>query len=278
VKIIDYRHDGIIVICVILDSCAIIRGICKSNKYLNQDPREVSDLTDIILLQQRIGIIFTSPSLLELALVHSSFINENPTKARASNERLEFLGDAVLGLIIAESLYQEYPDAPEGDLTRLRSALVRRETLAEAARLIHLGEYLFLGNGEEAGGGRDKPANLAGAFEALVAAIYLDRGLAEAGKFIRVLFGPEMYMQAHQGIITDYKSKLQEIMQARKGIAPEYQLISATGPDHDRQFTIEVKIGDIVLGRGKGKSKKIAEMEAARIALEKQSEKRSNPD
>jgi ribonuclease III len=226
-------------------------------------------LPDLTLLQQTIGITFKTPALLELAMVHSSYINENPAEAPISNERLEFLGDAVLGLIIAESLYQEYPDSPEGDLTRLRSSLVRRETLADAARGINLGDYLFLGNGEESGGGREKPANLAGVFESLVAAIYLDQGLEKARSFIQTLFGPEMYKQMQQGALADHKSKLQEIMQAERQITPEYHLISATGPDHDRQFTVEVRTGESVLGRGKGKSKKTAEMEAARIALEK---------
>jgi ribonuclease III len=227
-------------------------------------------LADLVLLQQSINITFNNPALLELAMIHSSYINENPAKAPASNERLEFLGDAVLGLIIAESLYQEYPDSPEGDMTRLRSALVRRETLAEIARTINLGDYLSLGNGEESGGGRDKSANLAGAFESLIAAIYLDKGLEETRVFIRNLFGTGMYKQAHQGVVTDYKSKLQEMMQAERQITPEYHLISATGPDHDRQFTVAVKIGDSVLGQGTGKSKKTAEMEAAKIALERQ--------
>jgi ribonuclease III len=230
---------------------------------------EGPDLPDLTLLQQTIGITFKTPALLELAMVHSSYINENPAEAPTSNERLEFLGDAVLGLIIAESLYQEYPDSPEGDLTRLRSSLVRRETLADVAHLINLGDYLFLGNGEESGGGRDKPANLAGAFESLIAAIYLDQGLDAARNFIKSFFGSEMHKQVQGGALADYKSKLQEIMQAERQITPEYQLISATGPDHDRQFTVEVRIGESVLGRGKGKSKKTAEMEAARSALEK---------
>jgi ribonuclease III len=227
-------------------------------------------VVDLIGFQEKIGITFNTPALLELALVHSSYINENPAKAPASNERLEFLGDAVLGLVIAKSLYQKYPESPEGDLTRFRSSLVRRETLADIARSIHLGEYLYLGNGEEAGGGRDKPANLAGVFEALIAAIYLDRGLNTAEDFILTLFNPEIFKQALRGAVMDYKSRLQEIMQAERQITPEYLLINATGPDHDRQFTVEVRIRDTVLGRGKGKSKKAAEMEAARIALEKQ--------
>jgi ribonuclease III len=227
-------------------------------------------VVDLTRLQEKLGITFRTPALLELALVHSSYINENPAKAPASNERLEFLGDAVLGLVIAKSLYQKYPDSPEGDLTRFRSSLVRRETLADMARVIHLGDYLSMGNGEEAGGGRDKPANLAGAFEALIAAIYLDRGVKTAEDVLLSLFQIEISQQALQGAVTDYKSRLQEIMQAERQITPEYHIISATGPDHDRQFTVEVRIKDIVLGKGKGKSKKAAEMEAARIALENQ--------
>ncbi len=227
-------------------------------------------MVDLKHFQEYIGINFKTPSLLELALVHSSYINENPAKAPASNERMEFLGDAVLGLVITKNLYQKYPDSPEGDLTRFRSHLVRRETLADLARSIHLGKYLYLGNGEEAGGGRDKPANLAGAFEALIAAVYLDRGLDAAEEFIMKLFNPEIFKQSLIGTVTDYKSRLQERMQAEKQITPEYHLVSATGPDHDRQFTIEVKIKDMILGQGKGKSKKAAEMEAARVALDNQ--------
>jgi ribonuclease III len=225
-------------------------------------------LADLSLLQQKLGITFSDPVLLELALIHSSYINENPGIAPASNERLEFLGDAVLGLVMAEKLYLKFPDSAEGELTRLRSALVRRETLAQVSELIDLGDFLYLGNGEEAGGGRKKPANLAGAFESLIAAIFLDRGLTTARKFILKLFGPEIDRQAHEGAGTDYKSKLQEILQAERQITPGYQLVKAVGPDHAKQFTIEVKAGDTVLGTGTGMSKKAAEMEAARSALE----------
>ena len=231
-------------------------------------------MADLALLQQKIGLHFDNLALLDLALVHSSYINENPGVAPASNERLEFLGDAVLGLVIAESLYQDFPGSPEGDLTRLRSALVRRETLAQIAGTIELGDYLYLGNGEEGGGGRNKPANLAGAFEALIAAIYLDRGLDAARNFITRLFGEEMYDLAQQALTTDYKSKLQEIIQAEKQITPIYEILEAIGPDHARQFTVEVRAEDQVLGRGTGKSKKAAEMEAARIALKNLTGKR----
>ncbi len=225
-------------------------------------------MAELISLQKNMGISFNNPSLLEQALIHSSYINENAGIAPASNERLEFLGDAVLGLVIAEKLFQEYPESAEGQLTRLRSALVRRETLARIADTINLGEYLMLGKGEEAGGGRNKPANLAGAFESLVAAIYFDRGLEITRKFILKLFGQEIHKQAQLIAGTDYKSQLQEIIQARHEPAPSYHLIEAIGPDHDKQFTVEVRAGKNVVGRGSGKSKKAAEMEAARAVLE----------
>jgi ribonuclease III len=224
-------------------------------------------MADIKRLQQKLKITFNNSDLLELALVHSSYINEKPGLAPDSNERLEFLGDAVLGMVIAEKLFQDLPESAEGELTRLRSALVRRETLAQIARIIDLGDYLYLGKGEEAGGGRDKPANLAGAFEALIAAIYLDQNIAVARNFILKLFGTEIYKQAHLGAGTDYKSKLQEVIQAEHQIAPSYHIIQATGPDHAKEFVVEVRIGDKVLGCGSGKSKKTAEMEAAHLVL-----------
>jgi ribonuclease-3 len=241
----------------------------KQSKNTGPDPGRFrkTKLADLSLLQKKIGITFKDPSLLETALVHSSFINENPGAAATSNERLEFLGDAVLGLVIAERLYQELPDAPEGELTLLRSALVRREMLAQLAGKIDLGSFLFLGIGEESGGGRNKPVNLAGAFESLIAAIYFDQGLDTARSFILKLFGPQLSKQAHQGAGTNYKSRLQEIMQAERQITPRYHLVKATGPDHAREFTVEVRVGDLVIGRGTGKSKKAAEMEAARNAL-----------
>jgi len=226
-------------------------------------------VSDLKGLQQKLVITFKSPSLLELALVHSSYINEQPGIALSSNERLEFLGDAVLGLVIAEKLYADLPESDEGEMTRMRSALVRREMLAKVARTIQLGDYLYLGVGEDAGGGRDKTANLAGAFEALIAAIYLDQGLETARLFILKMFGNEMYKQADRDAGTDYKSQLQEVIQSRKQITPSYKLLGAIGPDHAKTFTVEVRAGDEVLGQGSGNSKKAAEMEAARVALEK---------
>lgn len=224
-------------------------------------------LADLAALQQTLGISFNDPSLLEQALVHSSYVNEKPDIVSASNERLEFLGDAVLGLVVAERLYQDFPHSAEGEMTRLRAALVRRDTLARMAIIINLGDYLYLGKGEEASGGRCKPANLAGAFEAIIAAIFLDQGSITARDFILSLFKEELQRIASHGARVDYKSQLQEFIQTREQQTPAYQVVETMGPDHDRRFTVEVRAGDSVLGRGSGKSKKAAETEAARAAL-----------
>ena len=225
-------------------------------------------MADLAALQRALGVSLNDPSLLEQALVHSSYINENPGFAPNSNEKLEFLGDAVLGLIVAEKLYYDLPYSTEGEMTRLRAALVRRDTLARVARAVRLGDYLYLGKGEEASGGRHKPANLAGVLEAVIAALFTDRGLIATGDFILRLFSKELQKVASQGAEIDYKSQLQELIQARQQSTPTYQVIEAVGPDHDKKFTIEVRVGDTVLGKGAGKSKKIAETEAAHSALQ----------
>ena len=224
-------------------------------------------MADSAALQQTLGVSFNNLSLLEQSLVHSSYINENPGLSLTPNERLEFLGDAVLGLVVAEKLYQDPSHLTEGEMTKLRATLVRRDSLARMARAIRLGEYLYLGKGEEASGGRHKPANLAAALEAVIAAIFLDQGSATARDFILKLVDAELPKIVSQGIGEDYKSELQELIQARKQPTPTYQVIAATGPDHDQTFTVEVKLGEVVLGRGSGKSKKAAETEAARSAL-----------
>ena len=223
-------------------------------------------MSDLVNIQQILGITFNDQTLLEQALVHSSYINENP--AFVSNERLEFLGDAVLGLIIAEKLYRDFPGLSEGEMTRLRSTLVCQETLARVASVNKIGDYLYLGKGEEASGGRRKPANLARAMEAITAAVFLDRGLNTVRDFILNLFGGEMAKAINRGTKVDCKSQLQEIMQSRHRLTPAYRLVETTGPDHDRTFTVEVMTGDTVLGRGIGSSKKLAETDAARSALE----------
>jgi len=224
---------------------------------------------DIGSLQGSLNVKFKNPSLLEQALIHSSYLNEYPGAVPDSNERLEFLGDAVLGFIVAEKLYQGFPDLTEGEMTRIRSVLVQRATLTHVARNLKLGNYLFLGKGEEASGGRHKPANLSGALEAIIAAIFLDRGLAVIRKLVLRLLAEELQEVVDRGKGVDYKSHLQELVQLKYRSSPSYRTIQATGPDHDRLFTVEVVIGNRVLGEGSGKSKKLAEAEAARNALER---------
>ncbi len=225
-------------------------------------------MADLSGLQQTLGITFKDLSLLEQALTHSSYVNENAGIVQDSNERLEFLGDAVLGLVVAEKLYQDFPQFSEGEMTKHRAALVRRDTLSAIARSIDLGDYLFLGRGEETSGGRRKPANLAGALEALIAAIFLDQGLDTAKDCILSLVSPEMQKIISHNAVTDYKSQLQELIQARFQQTPTYQVVETAEPEHGREFIIEVKLGEKVLGSGSGRSKKAAETEAARSALE----------
>jgi ribonuclease-3 len=224
---------------------------------------------DIQILQKTIGVSFSDAALLEQALVHDSYVNENPAIAPASNERLEFLGDSLLGLIVAEKLFRDFPACAEGQMTRMRSELVRRGTLAKLARTIHLGDYLYLGKGEEASGGRDKMPTLAGALEAVIGAIYLDQGLAAAEQFTLALIDRGLEQPEGAGTGADFKSQLQELVQSTNQRGPGYTLIEATGPDHDKRFTVEVRVGETVLGRGSGKSKKAAESEAARVAIQR---------
>lgn len=223
---------------------------------------ELSEIQDIL------GVRLSQTGLLEQALVHSSFVNENPGSVAGHNERLEFLGDAILGHIISDKIYRDFPDMAEGEMTRFRAALVSRAALARAARTVRLGEFLYLGKGEESSGGRGKTANLAGALEAVIAAVYLDRGEDATRQVILKLLGTEIERIGNQGIGADYKSRLQEFMQARRQAAPSYRLVSETGPDHDKSFTVTVLDGDKVMGQGTGKTKKAAETEAARVALQ----------
>ena len=225
-------------------------------------------MADLALLQETIGVSFKKIDLLEQAMVHSSYVNENPATAPIANERFEFLGDAILGFIVAEKLCQDFPELAEGEMTKLRSVLVCRETLACVAIANKLGDYLYLGRGEEASGGRHKVANLAGALEAVVAAVFLDRGLAVTRKMVLKLLGGELQRVTEQDVGVDYKSRLQELIQSKYQVAPAYRLVEAIGPDHSKLFTVEVLVDDIMLGRGSGKSKKVAETEAARLALE----------
>ncbi len=225
-------------------------------------PDELSEL------ERAIGIRFRNRALLRQALVHTSYVNENPGLDVGSNERLEFLGDAALGLVIGKLLYQEYPDVDEGRLTELRAHLVRRDTLARAAARLRLGDYLRLGRGEEAAGGRERPTNLAHAFEALVGAVYLDQGLEAVERFVFEALGPELASVRERRVPADPKSQLQEYVQSHWQITPTYRTVRIEGPDHARRFTVEVSVGGEVLGSGEGRSKQQAEKAAARIALE----------
>jgi ribonuclease-3 len=225
-------------------------------------------LAELAALQKKLRIRFKNKALLEQALVHSSYINENPGLASGDNERLEFLGDAIMGSIIAEELYKRFPQFSEGEMTRVRSSMVSQDALCRLAKTIKLGDHLYLGKGEEGSGGRSKPANLSGALEALIAAIFLDRGIAVTRKFVLRLMSKKMGKAFREGIETDYKTKLQEMVQAKRQLRPKYRVIEAVGPAHDRRFTVEVMVGDSIMGRGSGKSKKSAEAEAARMALQ----------
>jgi ribonuclease III len=226
-------------------------------------------MPDWKLLERHLGTKFHNPNLLQQSLVHRSYLNEMPDSGLESNERLEFLGDAVLGLVVASKLYDDYPDEPEGQLTELRVALVRRDTLARVAKSLSLGDYLFLGRGEEAAGGRGRPSNLSAAYEAVVGAVFVDGGLQKARRFVLNSLAAE-YRELPKGrALANPKSQLQELLQARFQKAPVYRLLRDEGPDHSKVFTVEVWGGKQPLGTGQGKSKQQAEKEAARDALEK---------
>ncbi|HEY8490802.1 MAG TPA: ribonuclease III [Dehalococcoidia bacterium] len=230
--------------------------------------RKKAPSVDLEELQTLLDVQLRDPSLLGQALVHRSFLNENPGAAPQSNERLEFLGDAVLGCVVAERLYQEYQDLPEGQLTELRAALVRGETLARVAARYRLGDFLLLGRGEEASGGRERTLNLARALEAVVGAVFLDGGFEGAKAFVLRCLRPELQALGPGVVLTDAKSRLQHLAQAMYQQTPSYRTVATEGPDHAKQFTVEVSVGDQVLGVGRGRSKQAAEKEAARLALE----------
>jgi len=224
-------------------------------------------MTDWPLLQNKLRVSFNNLNLLQQALVHRSYLNENPEFSLGSNERLEFLGDAVLGFVVAEELYLRFTDLNEGEMTQLRSALVRQDSLARLASNLELGDFLYLGQGEEKSGGRERPRNLACTMEALIGAIFMDQGSANTRDFILRTFSCCIQQLIEEGLV-DYKSRLQELAQARKQEKPIYRLVEATGPDHDRRFCVDVVIDGEVLGQGWGKSKRSAEKEAAHQALE----------
>ena len=225
-------------------------------------------LSDLGALQTILDVNFKDESLLQQALVHRSYLNENSLLHLVSNERLEFLGDAVLGFVVASELYSRFPDFSEGELTKLRSALVRGETLTRIALSLQLGDYLYLGHGEEESGGRSRSRNLSCTLEAVIGAVFLDQGLDVARGFILKLLGSELDGVVEDKFAADYKSKLQQVIQSEHKITPVYRTIEEVGPDHAKVFTVEVLAGDSVLGRGCGRSKRAAETDAARHALQ----------
>ncbi len=217
-------------------------------------------------LEEKIGYHFKNESYLKTALTHSSYANE--TKATGgSNERLEFLGDSVLGVVVADYLYKNFPNLPEGDLTKKRASLVCEKACCGFSRQLDLGKYLLLSHGEQNSGGRTRSSILADAFEAVIAAIYMDGGMEEARKFILHFVLP-MLQAARPKAFKDYKTALQEIIQQNPEERLEYVLTGESGPDHDKHFTVEVHLNSNVIGKGGGRSKKEAEQQAAREAME----------
>lgn len=221
-------------------------------------------------LQARLDIAFTDPRMLQSALLHRSFLHEHPDQAVGliDAERLEFLGDAILTYLAAALLFERYPDRGEGALTTLRSALVKTTTLAGFARELGLGQYVRLSKGEEQSGARERDALLADTFEALVAALYLDQGIEAARAFSVSFFEQQLARIAQYGLALDYKSRLQQRIQAERNITPRYRVVAEVGHDPHREYTIAVLAGEELLGRGQGSSKQAAAQAAARAAIE----------
>jgi ribonuclease-3 len=219
-------------------------------------------------LLRTLGYTFQDLALLQAALIHTSYVNERPGRGLESNERLEFLGDAVLGLIVAHRLYELRPESAEGELTVLRAWLVRQSTLARWARQVGLGPHLLLGRGEARGGGRDRPALLSRGFEALIGSIYLDGGLDAARTVLLPLIDQEIQAGFSPQRVVDAKSRLQQVTQARFETTPVYNLVDHSGPGHAPVFVVEVKAGPEVLARGSGHSKRAAQQAAAHAALQ----------
>lgn len=219
--------------------------------------------------EKRIGYKFKRRDLLKRALTHKSFVNERRLPATDNNERYEYLGDAVLELSVSHLLMARFPMHPEGQLSKLRAAIVNEGQLTEIAKELCLGDYLFLGKGEDQTGGREKPSLLSDAFEAVLGAIYLDRGFDKAMSVVKRHYEKILERAGGVGFVKDFKTKLQEESQGRFRAVPRYRLVSEKGPDHQKLFEIHLYIKDEIWGVGKGTSKKAAEQEAARLALEK---------
>jgi len=217
-------------------------------------------------LEKKLGYVFRDKSILQTALTHSSYANETRSGTVQCNERLEFLGDSILGMTVAKYLYHNRPNMPEGKMTKLRAELVCEPSLVQIAEKLELGEHLYLGKGESLGGGRHRPSILADAVEAIFAAVLLDADMNRAEEIILRLLG-ESLEENHPTGTQDHKTALQELTQKKNGQNVTYHLLDATGPDHQKTFSVEVKLGDEIVGSGAGKSKKEAEQAAAAAAL-----------
>jgi len=224
---------------------------------------------NLITLEKSINYSFNNKSNLLLALTHSSFANENKKLKLYSNERLEFLGDAVLNMVISEKIFLDYPDLNEGEMTKIRAAIVCETSLAKYANKINLAEYLLLSKGEELTGGRSRPSILADVFEALIGAIYIDGGINKAKKFINNVMRNAIDEIIENQEDPDYKTHFQEIIQRKGEDKIQYEVIEEKGPDHDKIFVTQLKVNEKVMGKGRGKSKKAAEQNAAKDALER---------
>jgi len=220
-------------------------------------------------VENKLGLRFKNPKLLKSSLTHRSYLNENRGEGLKNNERLEFLGDAVLELIISAELFIKYPDKTEGELTSIRSALVRTESLAEESRRLGIGEYILMSKGEEDSGGQEKDFILANTYEALLGAMYLDRGLKECKKFVERTVIKKLPRVISQELFIDPKTKIQEMIQAKYKVTPTYRVIKELGPDHDKSFTVALKVGNKTMTKGSGLSKQKAEEEAAQKAIDK---------
>ena len=229
---------------------------------------------ELLELSARLGVEFKDLTLLHKALIHSSYANEAKEKNIVHNERLEFLGDAVLELASSTYLYMQFPQMPEGQLTKTRASIVCSSSLAELARTLRLGDYLLLGHGEEMSGGRDRQTNLEDVFEAVIGAIYLDQGWEAAKDYVVRQLMPLFDKVEQGGILKDYKTILQEVVYQEAQQTVSYELVSTSGPDHDKTFTFNVLVTGKVMGTGTGRSKKEAEQKAARQALEKLTNKK----
>lgn len=227
----------------------------------------IDTVTDLKRAGRDLNLTFNDQHLLQQALTHKSYVYEHNLPLLESNEKLEYLGDTILGFVVTNLIYKRFPSWAEGQLSKFRARLVNTGALADVAREIRLGGHLLLGHGEEVSGGRDKTSILANGFEALVGAFYLDRGLEPAQSYLTDIFVPRIEEESTKQKLADHKTTLQELTAKKFGLAPEYRIFQESGPDHKKEFHAQVLVGRHIYGLGKGMSKKEAEQEAAGEAL-----------